>query len=212
MSGDSSRENHPARKVDQEELKKYLAEKRESIPALTNRIVAREFSDVTPQTVKDNLEDLAENNEICRHNDGDVILYWYPREGEEGGDVQYSEIIDDSIDYSEIEPEKVPRELAEEIASERLLYYQPRTQWTQIKGISQLGIMVSLGLVILGIGEVVSGSLGLQQETAVLILRGGFVLALLTTAAYVISLFLDFLASKGVVSEEPFPWLRRVFG
>lgn len=211
MSGDQDRSSHPARKVDRQELKQFLADKREDVPALTSRVVAQEFSEVKPKTVKNNLEALADNEEICRFNDGDVLLWWYPRKIDDAGDVPHSEIFDDSIDYSDINPAEVPQEIAEEIASERIPYYRPRSFWSETKNIGQMGIMLSLGLIILGVGELVSSSLGLQQETAGLILQIGFFSAVFTTGIYVVILILDLLASYGYVSRDPFPVLRTVF-
>lgn len=210
MSGDQDGGGHPARKVDQEELKQFLVEKREVVPAVTTRIVAQEFSEVKPQTVNDNLETLAGNEEICRLNDGDVILWWYPREEDEAGDVPYSELLDDSVDYDEIDPKEVPRELAEEIALERLPFYRPRSLWSKTANFGQLGIMVSLGLIILGIGGAVSGTLGLQQGTAALILQSGFYVALLSLGIYLVSMVLEILAVRDYISRDPFPMVRRI--
>jgi len=212
MAGDSSTDtNHPARKLNPEELKQFLAEKRETVPAITKRIAAQEFSHVDPQTVRTNLNELADNNEICRYNDGDVVLYWYPRAGDDAGDVPSEDVFDDSIDYSEIEPRDVPKDVAEEVAMERLPYYHPGSFWRDIANVAQLGIMFSFGMIILGIGELVSRSFGLQQRTASLVLQWGFYVALFTTAVYAASMLLDVLASWGYVSRDPYPKLRKRF-
>jgi len=208
MSGDYSVDGHPARKVDHTEVKQILAEKREDVPAVTKRVMATEFPDVTPQTVKDNLDALADNEEICRFNDGDIFLYWYPREHENAGDIPYSEVLDDSIEYNEIDPTKVPIKIAEEIATERLPYYRPRSLWSETAGSFQLGIMFSFGLIILSIGELVSGTFGLSENTSAVILQIGFILAVLTTILYTVSVLLDVLAARGYVTRDPISKLR----
>lgn len=202
MSGD---QGHPARKLDPEELKQYLAESKKDAPAVTRRIVAQDFSEVSPKTVSSNLQNLANSEEICRLNDGDVVLYWYPREQDEAGEIPANEIVDDSINYEQVEPTDVPRELAERIADEKLPYYRPRSFWSEIAGLSQLGIMTSLGLVILGFGGIVAGSLGLQQGTARLILQLGFYLALISVLTYSGSTLLETLAARGYVTKDPLP-------
>lgn len=204
MSGDSS---HPARKISHQELKEFLADKREEVPAVTTRIVATEFSDVQPETVSNNLETLAKRGEICRLNDGNNILWWYPREQDEAGDIPYEDIVDDSIDYEEIQPEEVPRDIAEEIAHERLPYYRPRSFWTQIAGFSQLGIILSLGIVVLGFGEIAANPLGLTQASASLLLQLGMFSTLILCGVYTFANALDLLSAKGFVTEDPLPFI-----
>jgi len=212
MSDDLSADTgHPARKLDPAELKQFLAEKRETVPAITKRIAAQKFSHVEPQTVRTNLNKLADNNEICRYNDGDVVLYWYPRETDDAGDVPHEDVFDDSVDYSEIEPGEVPRDTAEEIALARLPYYQPGSLWRDFASIFQFGIMFSFGVMFLGIGELVSSSFGLQETMASMILRGGFYLSVVTTTLYVVSVLLDVLASWGYISRDPYPEFRKLF-
>lgn len=208
MSGDST-DSHPARKIDRDELKGKLGELNEDVPALTRRVLATEFPEVEPQTVGNNLDDLAEDEEICRFNDGNTKLYWYPREGDEGGTVEYSELIDDSIDWEEVDVTTVPKEVAQEIAAERLPYYRPRSFWTQTTYASQLGVMIAFGLVILGIGGLVGGTLGLGQNTAAQLFRWGLILALLAMIGYIISIVLDSLAAQGHVPVDPFLRFRR---
>jgi len=208
MSGDYTGNSHPARKVDQEELKQVLAEMRDDVPAVTKRMVANEYQKASPQAVKDNLDSLAEAEEICKVNDGDVLLYWYPREQDEPGVKPYSEIVDDSIDYDEINPEDVPKQVAEDIAAERLPFYRPRSFWSEVVDFSQLALLFSFGMTILGIGELVSNNLGLGEEIASHILVMGFSLALLSVILYATAMLLDFLASKDYVSSNPLPKLE----
>lgn len=202
MSGDST-DSHPARKIDRDELKGTLGELNEDVPALTRRVLAAEFPEVEPQTVGNNLDDLAEDGEICRFNDGNTKLYWYPREIDEGGTVEYSELIDDSIDWEEVDVTTVPKEVAQDIAAERLPYYRPRSFWTQTTYVSQLGVMIAFGMVILGIGGLVGGTLGLGQNTAARIFQAGLWISLFAMIGYVISLVLDNLAAKGHVPVDP---------
>ncbi|WP_396614047.1 hypothetical protein ACH9L7_19855 (plasmid) [Haloferax sp. S1W] len=208
MSGDST-DSHPARKIDRGELKGELGELNEDVPALTRRVLATEFPEVEPQTVGNNLDDLAEGGEICRFNDGNTKLYWYPRERDEGGTVKYSELIDDSIDWGEIDVTTVPKEVAQEIAAERLPYYQPRSFWTQTTYASQLGVMIAFGMVILGIGGLVGGTLGLGQNTAARIFQAGLWLSLFAMIGFVISLALDNLAAQDRVPVDPLSRFRR---
>jgi hypothetical protein len=210
MSGDSTDRSHPARKVNQEELKEFILEKHKTVPAVTTRIVAQEFSEVEPQTVNDNLKYLADDGEICRLNDGDVILWWYPRETDEAGEVPYGRLFDDSIDYNKIEPTEVPRDVAEEIALERLPFYRPGSLWSQTANLGQLGVMISLGLIVLGIGGATSETLGLQQATATGVLQLGFYVALISLGLYLVSLVLDMLAARGHIERDPFPIIRRI--
>lgn len=209
MSGDYSGGSHPARKVDREELKRVLAWKNEDLPAVTKSAIAPSFSNVEPQTVKDNLDALAENEEICRCNDGSVVLYWYPREGDEAGEVQLEDVLDDSIDYSDVDPEDVPLELAEEIASERIPFYRPRSLYSNVISICQLALVSAFGLVVLGIGGLVSDSVGLSQQTATAIFVTGFGLAVLTTLVYAVSMVFEVLAQWGYIAKDPRPWLRK---
>lgn len=211
MSGDKAANTHPARKVDLEELKQVVLEKHREVPAVTRRMVAPEFPEVDPSTVGQNLDDLVDADELCRFNDGDVKLWWYPRENEEGGSVSYNELFDDSVDFDEVEPEMVPRDLAEEIAYEKLPYYDPGSLWRDIARAIQPGIMLSLGLVIAGFGGALSGSFGLSQETYFLMLQLGVVAALFTTGVYVVAAVLDILASQEHISRDPFPQVRQFF-
>ncbi|KAB1192419.1 hypothetical protein GJR96_02760 [Haloferax sp. MBLA0076] len=203
MSGDST-DTHPARKIDREELKHKLGELNEDVPALTRRVLATEFPEVEPQTVGNNLDDLAEDEEICRFNDGNTKLYWYPRRHDEGGTVTYSELIDESIDWEEIDMTTIPKEVAQEIAAERLPYYQPRSFWTQTTHASQLGVMIAFGMVILGIGGLVGGTLGLGQSTAAGIFQAGLWLSLFAMVGFVVSIVLDNLAAQGHLPVNPF--------
>lgn len=211
MSGDKDPNTHPARKVNPEELKQLVAEKNETVPAVTRRMMAPEFPDAEPVTVGQNLDDLASSGELCRFNDGDVKLWWYPREDDETGSIPYEEFVDDSIDYSEIEPEDVPRELAEEIAFEKLPYYDPGSLWRDIARATHLGFILALGLVILGLSGVVAGSLGLSQSLATSVFQLGIVVALSTTVIYTAATFLDILASQDYVDRDPFPKVRQIF-
>jgi hypothetical protein len=210
MSGDSNTDSHPARKVNLDELKQFLVEKREDVPAVTTRIVADEFSEVKPGTVHNNLKSLSDDEKICRLNDGDVVLWWYPRECDEAGDVPYNELVEDTVDYSEVDPKEVPRDLAEKIATERLPFYRPQSLWSNTANLGQVGIMISLGLIILGFGVLVSGTLGLNQQAGALIFRSGFYVALLSLGVYLVSLVLDILTAWGYVSRDPFPWIRKI--
>lgn len=203
MSGDST-DTHPARKINRGELKHKLGELNEDVPALTRRVLATEFPEVEPQTVGNNLDDLAEDGEICRFNDGNTKLYWYPRGHDKGGTVTYSELIDESIDWEEIDMTTIPKEVAQEIAAERLPYYQPRSFWTQTTYASQLGVMIAFGMVILGIGGLVGGTLGLGQSTAAGIFQAGLWLSLFAMVAFVVSIVLDNLAAQGHVPVNPF--------
>jgi len=211
MSGDRDINSHPARKVDPSELKRRVAEKNRTVPAVTRRMMALEFPDPEPATIGNNLDDLVDEGELCRFNDGDVKLWWYPRENDDAGTVPYEEFVDDSVDYSKVEPEEVPRDLAEEIASEKLPYYNPGSLWADIAGATQLGIFLALGLVIVGLGRIVSGSFGLTQRTAATVLQTGIYVALASTAIYTISSLLDLLASTERVNPDPYPELRQKF-
>ncbi|SDY86355.1 hypothetical protein [Halopenitus persicus] len=211
MTGDSDSYSHPARKVDLEELKQVAVEKHRKVPAVTRRMVAPEFPEVDPATIGQNLDDLVDADEIRRFNDGDVKLWWYPRENEEGGSVSYNELFDDSIDFDEIEPEMVPRDLAKEIAYEKLPYYDPGSLWRDIARATQSGIMFSLGLIIAAFGGAISGSFGLTEETYLLVLQLGVVGALFTTGIYVAAAVLDILASREHISRDPFPQVRQFF-
>lgn len=208
MSGDSD-DSHPARKIDLDELKGTLGKLNQDVPALTRRVLAAEFPDVEPQTVGKNLDRLAEDGEICRFNDGNTKVYWCPREDDESGTVEYSELIDDSIEWEEINVTTVPKEIAQEIAAERLPYYQPRSFWTQTTYASQLGVMIAFGMVILGIGGLVGGTLGLGQNAAARIFQLGLWLSLFAMIGYVISMALDNLAARGRVPVDPFSRFRR---
>ena len=211
MSGDKDADTHPARKVDPEELKQLVAEKNETVPAVTRRMMAPKFPNAEPVTVGQNLDDLANGGELCRFNDGDVKLWWYPRESGETGSIPYEEFVDDSIDYGEIEPGDVPRDLAEEIAFENLPYYDPGSLWDDIARATHFGFIIALGLIILGLSGVVAGSLGLSQPVATLIFQFGIVVALFTTGIYTIATLLDVLSKQGYVNRDPFPKIRQLF-
>lgn len=199
MSGDS----HPARKVNKDELKSLLKKRNEEVPALTTRAIAMEFPEVKSQSVGNNLDDLADAGEIRRFSDGDIRVWWYPRPGEEGGTIRHSELVDDSIDWDEVDANMVPREIAEEIVSERLPHYYERTFWNRAIHACQLGIMASFGLVILGIGGLVGGTLGIGQEAGAQVFGAGLYLSLFAMIGYIASIILDNLAKKGHVTKNP---------
>lgn len=199
MSGDS----HPARKLDQGELLKVLAELNQDVPALRSNVVAQEFSDIDPQTVRNNLDALADEDKICRFNDGDSKFYWIPRHEDEQGTIEYSELIDDSIDWEDIDISAVPAHIAEDIASERLPYYRPRSFWSKVINICQLGVIASFGVVVLGIGALVGGTLGVEQDTGALLFGYGLRFSLVFLIGYVGSTILDYLAAQGRISKYP---------
>lgn len=211
MSGDKEANTHPARKVDPEELKHLVAEKNKTIPAVTRRMMAPEFPDAEPVTVGQNLDDLASSGELCRFNDGDVKLWWYPRESDEVGSVPYEEFVDDSIDYSEVKPGDVPPELAEEISFEKLPYYDPGSLWDDIARATHFGFIISLALIILGLSGLLTSSVGLSQPLAASALELGIVVALFTAGVYTMATFLDLLASREYVDRDPFPKFRQLF-
>lgn len=202
MSGDFD-DSHPARKVRPEELVSILKKRNEDVPAVTNSVIAQEFPEVKPQTVRNNLDDLADEGEICRFSDGNTKVFWYPRTEDEGGTTKYSELIDDSIDWEAADVNLVPEEIAEEIASERLPYYRPQSFWSRMTHTSQLGVMVSFGLVILGIGGLVGDSLGIGQEASAQIFRSGLYFSLISMSGYILSIILDNLAARGHVTKDP---------
>lgn len=202
MSGDQG-ETHPARKVDPIELKKTLAEYNQKVPAVRSNVIAQEFSDVDPQTIRNNLDDLADSKDICRFNDGDSKFYWFPRNDDEHGSVEYSDIVDDSIDWDEIDISKIPTEIAEEIATNRLTYYRPRSFWSKIVNFCQIGVMATFGLVILGLGGILGSTLGIEQEMGVILFNNGLRLTLVFLIGYVVSLGLDHLAAKERIPKSP---------
>lgn len=202
MSGDQGN-SHPARKIDHRELKKTLAEYNQKVPAVRSNVIAQEFSDVDPQTIRNNLDDLADSKDICRFNDGDSKFYWFPRNNDERGSVEYSEIVDDSVDWEEIDTSKVPTNIAEEIATNRLPYYRPRSFWSKIINFCQFGVMAAFGLVILGLGGIVDGTLGMNQEMGVILFNNGLRLSLVFLIGYVVSLGLDHLASEERIPKSP---------
>ncbi len=202
MSGDID-DSHPARKIDRAELLEVLAELNQKVPALRSNVIAQEFPDVDPQTIRNNLDDLADAEEICRFNDGDSKFYWFPRECDEPGTVPYSDVVDDSIDWDDVDTTTVPTDIAEKIASERLPYYRPRSFWSQVSNVCQLGVIAAFGLVILGIGGLVDGTLGMEQTTGALLFRSGLRFSLLFLIGYVIAMGLDYLAAQGRISKSP---------
>ncbi|MFC4449458.1 hypothetical protein [Halorussus aquaticus] len=210
MSGDFD-SSHPARKIDPKELKEVLKERNKDVPAVTRRVVAQEFPNVEPDTVSNNLERLVQSNELCKFNDGDINVYWYPRTDDEGGTTRYSELLDDSIDWDEVEISSVPEDTAEEIASKRLPYYRPQNFWTRTTYFSQLGVMVAFGLVLLGIGGLVGGTLGLGQKAGAQIFRWGLYLSLVAMLGYIVSVVLDNLATRGYVTKDPVPERLKLF-
>lgn len=199
MSGDS----HPARKIDKDELKSLLKKRNEDVPALTTRAIAMEFPEVESQSVGNNLDDLADADEIRRFSDGNIRVWWYPRPGEAGGTIRHGELVDDSINWDEVDISTVPNEIAEEIASERLPQYHERTFWNRTIHACQLGIMVSFGLVILGIGGLVGGTLGIEQGTGAQIFRIGLYLSLFAMIGYVSSIIFLNLAMRGYITKNP---------
>lgn len=202
MSGDQG-DPHPARKVDPEELKKKLAEYNQKVPAVRSNVIAQEFSDVDPQTIRINLDKLADSKDICRFNDGGSKFYWFPRSDDEEGSVEYSEIVDDSVDWEEIDIGEIPSEVAEEIATNRLPYYRPRSFWSKISNFCQLGVIAMFGLVILGLGGIVDGTLGMNQEIGIILFNNGLRFSLVFLLGYVVSLALDHLAAEGKIPKSP---------
>jgi hypothetical protein len=202
MSGDIDY-SHPARKIDLNELIEVLAELNETTPALRAPTVAQKFPEVDPQTVRNNLDYLAEAGDICRFNDGDSKFYWFPREEDEAGTVTYNEVMDDSIDWKEVDVSTIPVDVAEEIAEERLPYYRTRSFWSKGIGLGQVGIIGSFGVVILGIGGLVGGTLGVGQAIGALLFRVGLISAVIFLVIYSISSGLDYLAGQGTISKGP---------
>lgn len=209
MSGDFD-DSHPARKIDPGELIKVLAERNKDVPAVTRSVIATSFPQAQPQTVSDNLDSLAEAESICMFHDGNNKVYWVPREDEGGGIVDYSEVLDDSIDWDDIEAAEVPTDKAEEIASERLKYYRPRSFWTNMTNYAQMVVFSSFGLVILGIGGLLADTLGMAQSTAAILYTVGIWAALFGLIGYLISLILDNLAHWGYVPKDPKPYLKKI--
>lgn len=207
MSGDID-DSHPARKVDKEDLIELLAKRNEVVPALTSREINKEFPLVDDQTVRNNLDELAEDEIIRMHNDGNVKLYWVPREGEEGGVVERSELYDDSIDWEDVDVTKVPTDKAEEIATERLKYYKPRSFWTIWTDFFQIALIASFGLVILGIGGVVADTYGLGQGISVILFELGIWALFGSLLGYLLSVISDFLAQRGTVPKDPMPQIK----
>jgi hypothetical protein len=204
MSGDFD-SSHPARKINPNELKEVLKEHNKDVPAVTRRVIAQEFHDVNSDTISNNLEKLAQAGEICKFHDGDTKVYWYPRANDEEGTITYRELLDDSPNWDEVDIHSVPEDIAEEIASERLPYYRHQSFWTRLTSLSQLGVMIAFGLVILGIGGLVGGPLGLREETSAQIFRGGLYLSLVSMIVYIISILLDNLAAQGYITKDPVP-------
>lgn len=202
MSGDIN-DSHPARKVSPEELVKVLKKRNQEVPALMNSVIAQEFPDVKPQTVRNNLNNLANEGEICRFSDGNTTVYWYPRTDDEEGTIKYSELLDDSINWDEVDVSLVPEDIAEEIASERLPYYRSQSFWTRTTHVSQMGVMVAFGLVILGIGGLVGGTLGIGQDAGAQIFQLGLYLSLIAMFGYMVSIVLDNLAAGGYITKDP---------
>ena len=84
MSGDID-ESHPARKIDHDELVEVLAKRNRDVPALTSREIVTEFPYVEAQTVRNNLDELADDGRIRMFYDGHTKVYWVPRDDEDGG-------------------------------------------------------------------------------------------------------------------------------
>jgi hypothetical protein len=63
--------------------------------------------------------------------------------------------------------------------------------------------MASFGVVILGIGALVGESLGVEQQTGALLFLNGLRLSLIFLTGYVLSLVLDYFASKGKIPKSP---------
>lgn len=203
MSGDID-PSHPARQVDLDRLKRELAKRNEKVPAITARGLSTDYPvDHKQQALGNNLEDLADEGEICSFFDGHVNIYWIPRDSEEGGKMSYSELLDDSIDWDEIDVNDVPLDVAKEIASERVPFYRPRSFWSTMRDFSQIGIIAAFGLVVLGLGGLVAGSFGLGQNTSALILQWGLRLSLLALLGWVVFMILEILASQGRVPIDP---------
>lgn len=203
MAGDID-PSHPARKVDPENLKKVLAKRNETVPAITARGLAADYpADRKQQTLGDNLDRLSKAGEVCKFNDGDVNLYWMPRRGDDGGTVTYSELLDDSIDWNDIDIHRVPMNVAKKMASERLPFYSPRTFWTMMREFSELGILATFGLVVLGIGGLIGNSYGLSQNSAAQILQWGINLAFIMLIFWLIFTVLDILSARGRVPIDP---------
>lgn len=184
---------------------RVLAEQNREVPALTARALSVVIEDGKQQSVGRNLDQLAENDEVCRFNDGDVKVYWFPREEGEGGSVSYKDLVDDSVDWDDVDVNTVPKDIAEEIASERLPYYRPRSFWSMTRNACQLGVIASFGMVVLGIGGLVDGSYGIGQNIAILLFRIGLFGALFALIGYTISLGLEYLAAKGHIGSDPLP-------
>ena len=210
MSGDFD-DSHPARKIDPDELIKVLAERNEDVPAVTRTSVAPSFPQAEPQTVSDNLDKLASADRICMFNNGNTKLYWVPREEEDGGVVKYSDLIDDSIDWDEIDVTEVPTDKAEEIASKRLKFYRPRSFWTMVGNFTLHAVIVAFGLWILGIGGIVTDTYGISQSLSAFLLLAGTALALVSLIIYVASSGLEYLAAKGYVTNDPIATLKEAF-
>lgn len=203
MSGDID-PSHPARRVDLDQLKRELAKRNEKVPAITARGLSTDYPvDHKQQTLGNNLDDLADDGEICNFFDGHVNVYWIPRESEEGGKITYSELLDDSIDWDNVDVNSVPLEVAKEIASERIPFYRPRSFWSLLRDSSQIGIIAAFALVVLGLGGLVAGSFGLGQITAALILQWGLRLSLLALLSWIIFMVLEILAAQGRVPIDP---------
>lgn len=209
MSGENSNKDesphHPARKVDHDDLKQVLAETMQEVPSPTTRIIGQKFSNVEPDTVKNNLEELADKKEVCRHSDGHVVLWWVPRDEEEGGDISIEQVLDDSVDYDRIDPDEVPHDVAESIAEARIPFFTPLSFWSVAADIALRGLILSLALVFLGIGEAIVGNFGLDRNLALAIAEYSAWAAIITAVTYLLSQVLHALSMRGHITKNPLP-------
>jgi hypothetical protein len=212
MSGDSNgstnAEAHPARKIDKDELKQLIAERRDVAPVLTTSMVNMELPDAGQQAIRDNLNALADEGELCRANDGNVNLYWIPRKTDTGGDVVMSDILNPSMDYNRIDPSQVPTEIAEQIAESQLPYYSKQTFWSMVSRWNKTGIIIALGFVILGIAGSVSETANPINGIAIPLLNWGFDFGYIFIGLYAASQILHLLSTEGYVPESPLSMLR----
>jgi len=109
---------------------------------------------VSAQTVRKRMRALAEEGTIGQTKVGRSYVWWIPEGDLEAGIVDFTDL-NDSIDFDEIDPEKVPTEIAREIGETNVEAWKPPDYWESHIEEGENILSASSGFIILGIGTAV---------------------------------------------------------
>jgi hypothetical protein len=106
------------------------------------------------QQVRNRMGALAEEGTVGQTKVGRPYVWWIPDEDLEAGIVDLTDL-NDSIDFNEIDPEKVPTDIAREIGETNVEAWKPPNYWESYIEEAEEFQSASSAFIILGIGTAV---------------------------------------------------------